>query len=294
MMQVDGSIKDWVKRSFPFLVGLIRSAKAWKNRNAFRHERSIINALRMFVPIGPGNYVDIKNLTLLSANQTFPFIQHLLKTLDVPKRFHETTPEEFCSETSERERAAQLKVLFDQYKSDKSTVHNNHLIYARILKRPAEVTAVLEIGLGTNNVDVASNMGAEGQPGASLRAFRDFLPNARIIGADIDKRILFQEERITTSFVDQTDLKSFDALKDFGDQGFDLIIDDGLHSPNANIAVLAFGISNVKVNGWIVIEDICPEALPIWHTVAALLPQRFELYLFATSTGPVFAVRRLA
>ena len=73
---------------------------------------------------------------------------------------------------------------------------------------------ILEIGLGTNNVDVVSNMGRDGIPGASLRAFRDYLINSKIYGADIDKSILFSEERIETYFVDQTNDTSFENFDD--------------------------------------------------------------------------------
>ena len=54
---------------------------------------------------------------------------------------------------------------------------------------------IFEVGLGTNNVDVPSNMGKDGKPGASLRAWRDYFPNA-----DIDTRILFKEDKIQTFY----------------------------------------------------------------------------------------------
>ena len=44
-----------------------------------------------------------------------------------------------------------------------------------------------------------------GKPGASLRVWRDYFPNAIIYGADIDKDILFAEERIKTFYIDQLD-----------------------------------------------------------------------------------------
>jgi hypothetical protein len=78
---------------------------------------------------------------------------------------------------------------------------------------------LLEIGLGTNNTDVVSNMGSEGVPDASLRAFRDYLPNARIYGAGIDKRILFEESRIKTYFADQTDLAAAARLRSHSGPG---------------------------------------------------------------------------
>jgi hypothetical protein len=122
-----------------------------------------------------------------------------------------------------------------------SLAHNGTPNVTTLAPKRNERLRLLEIGLGTNNPDVVSTMGASGKPGASLRAFRDFLPNARVFGADIDGRILFEEERILTYYVDQTRSISFDELADkLGNEGFDLVIDDGLHSPNANIATMIF------------------------------------------------------
>ena len=72
---------------------------------------------------------------------------------------------------------------------------------------------ILKIGLGTNNKDIIGNMGKFGLPGASLRSFKEFCPNAKIFGTDIDKRVLLQEPRIKTYYVDQT---SSSSLKELG------------------------------------------------------------------------------
>jgi hypothetical protein len=109
------------------------------------------------------------------------------------------------------------------------------------------IADILEVGLGTDNDAVASNMGAAGKPGASLRAFRELLPHARIYGADVDRSILFDEENIQTFFVDQTDFQSIDALDEAIGHDFDLIIDDGLHSPDANLAMLIFAQKRLRV-----------------------------------------------
>ena len=85
--------------------------------------------------------------------------------------------------------------------SDKSTKHNFHLIYGHLLKgRRNQSLKILEIGLGTNNPSLKSNMGIYGTPCASVRAFRDWAPNAQVYGADIDPDILVQEDRIKTYF----------------------------------------------------------------------------------------------
>jgi hypothetical protein len=152
---------------------------------------------------------------------------------------------------------------------------------------------ILEIGLGTNNLDVVSNMGQDGIPGASLRAFRDYLINSKIYGADIDKSILFSEERIETYFVDQTNDTSFENLVKNLPDYFDLIIDDGLHSPNANILTLNFALSKLKEKGWIVIEDILFETELIWKTIPYLLPSNYSCYLIKTRNCFLFAVQKI-
>ena len=100
-------------------------------------------------------------------------------------------------------------------------------------------------------------MGINGKPGASIRAFKQFLPNSLIFGADIDKNILFNESRIKTTYVNQLDYKTFENMdKTFGNIKYDLIIDDGLHAIGANLNTLIFALDKVKDDGWIVIEDI--------------------------------------
>ncbi|MBP7642438.1 MAG: hypothetical protein KA767_03820, partial [Saprospiraceae bacterium] len=175
---------------------------------------------------------------------------------------------------------------------DKSTLHNYHLIYTAILSRLGKIEGLLEFGIGTNNTSIANNMGANGSPGASLRAFHEFLPNASIIGADIDKAILFNEEGIQCFYVDQTDMTSFEMLDNQIASPLTLIIDDGLHLPNANLATLIFSLEKMKSqeNGWFVVEDIRGESLPIWHLIAHILSKTYKCYIIRTKTAYVFAV----
>ena len=185
-----------------------------------------------------------------------------------------------------------LKQYFDEYGSDKSRTHNYHLIYGALMPAPSKVQSLLEIGLGTNNTDIVSSMGEAGKPGASLRAFRKYLPNAKIYGADIDRRVLFEEDRIKTHFVDQTRLSTFDELSKLIQEPLDFIIDDGLHSPNANLTVLIFSVSNLKVGGWLVIEDIKQSALPIFRTASCLLAEKFDCFIVKAKGAYVFLVQR--
>jgi hypothetical protein len=127
-------------------------------------------------------------------------------------------------------------------------------LYRHSIKR------VFECGLGTKDLEFNSNMGENGIPGASLRAWRDYFPNAEIFGADIDPQILFQEDRIKTFHVDQTVLKSIENMwQIISVEEFDIIIDDGLHTFDAGISLFEASFSKLREGGIYVIEDITPE-----------------------------------
>ena len=99
-------------------------------------------------------------------------------------------------------------------------------------------------------------MNANGKPGASLRAWRDYFENAYIYGADIDKNILFVENRIKTFFLDQADKNSIIKMwSDLNKKNFDLIVDDGLHTYEAAITLFENSIEWLSGNGIYIIED---------------------------------------
>jgi SAM-dependent methyltransferase len=185
-----------------------------------------------------------------------------------------------------------LAKLLRLHGSDKSTVHSYYLAYSALLaNRRAEPLRILEIGIGTNDPDAPSSMGTAGRPGASLRAWRDWGPRFEVHGADIDRRILFQEERIKTHWVDQTSLESLAGLETLGKGSFDLIIDDGLHRPDANLKTLAFAMRMLKPNGIVVIEDIIKPLAPFWLSVGNLLSDRAATQLLFDRKEALFIVR---
>lgn len=155
----------------------------------------------------------------------------------------------------------ELKKLMDFYGSDKGGRNNHHNFaqyYSKIFyNKKNDIKNLLEIGLGTNNIDVPSNMGKDGKPLASLRAWRDYFKNANIYGGDIDKEILKNEERIKTHYVDQTDPNSIKNMyANFGVKKFDIILEDGLHEFNANICFFENSINFLAENGTYIIEDV--------------------------------------
>jgi hypothetical protein len=286
------SIKRWLKQ-FPVLVALKGAAFPSPKQEPIREATTlnIVSKMPLYAPNSAGTYSDRAAATIHAANTLFPIFGELIRNVG-KEPLSTIDAEEFPKNDVEIESAKALKTTLDACGSDKSTTHNYHYLYGPILKNRNEIKAILEIGIGTTFIDVVSNMGAGGCPGASLRAFRDFLPNAQIFGADVDKRILFKDVRINTYYVDQTDLAALNRLADQTPNDLDLIIDDGLHSPAANIAVLSFAIKKVRIGGWIVIEDIGERALPVWDVVGALLPDSYKCVMFKGQAASAFAVQR--
>lgn len=155
----------------------------------------------------------------------------------------------------------ELCEIMTRNKSDKGSGHHNYTLeYHTIFNSQRNtVKNIFEVGLGTNNVNVPSNMGKDARPGSSLYGWKEYFPNANIFGADVDSGVLFEEERIKTFFVDQTkentinEMWNNDVLKDIQ---FDIIIDDGLHELNANINFLKHSFQKLDKNGVFIIEDV--------------------------------------
>lgn len=143
--------------------------------------------------------------------------------------------------------------------------HNYTTFYSALFSPVRENSLrVFELGLGTNNIHIASNMGKDGVPGASLRGWAEYFPAAHVFGADIDRGILFETDRIQTFWCDQTSpdairvLWSNPALTD----PFDILIEDGLHTFEANKCFFENSIHKVKSGGVYIIEDVVVSQIP--------------------------------
>lgn len=160
--------------------------------------------------------------------------------------------------------------LYDKYGSDKSTWHNYSQLYKKLFEKYADKEInFLEVGLGTNNIDVPSNMGVNGSPGASLYAVSELYKKWNIIGLDVDKRVLFdnKDKRISTYYVDQLDKTTIHELwnENFNDIKFDIIIDDGLHEFRANKIFFENSFHKLSENGIYIIEDILNEEMELFQ-----------------------------
>ena len=121
-----------------------------------------------------------------------------------------------------------LNLLCDKYQCDKGYFNLSGRIFFRDLHPHTyadfysllfehcknDVKKVFECGIGTNNPNLVSSMGIKYKPGSSLRVWRDYFPKSFIYGADIDREILFEEERIKTFEVDQLNSISIKKMWD--------------------------------------------------------------------------------
>jgi len=155
--------------------------------------------------------------------------------------------------------------IMERNKSDKGGLnleaswHNYTAVYYKLFNTIRfDKLRVFELGLGTNNTNIPSHMGANGRPGASLYGWSEFFPNSEIYGADIDKDILFSDNRIETFYCDQTNP---DVISNMWQNPklmdtFDIIIEDGLHEFEANVCFFENSIHKLSKGGYYIIEDV--------------------------------------
>lgn len=192
--------------------------------------------------------------------------------------------------------------VMSKWGSDKG-LNNYTPLYSALFKdRYEQPLRVFELGLGSNNLDVESNMGVFGAPGASLRGWRQLFPQGLVYGADIDRRILFEEDRIKTFFCDQLDQSSIRKLWSHeGLQGgADIIIEDGLHTFEANLSFMEESLKHLRPNGIYITEDISWESLEEWHNqLETVYLKQYPAYEFALvvlagrGSGNVLVIRRV-
>jgi GR25 family glycosyltransferase involved in LPS biosynthesis len=157
--------------------------------------------------------------------------------------------------------------FFDKYYCDKT--HSGYdktynLFFPKIQKQEMNI---LEIGVGSVSDVPPENMGhtpasmigwkqknPDYNPGASLRALRDYFVNSKIYGVDIQKDCEINEERIQTFIFNSTNKISCDSL--INDNFFDMIIDDGDHDPVVRLKTLNNFFSKLTDNGYYIIEGV--------------------------------------
>lgn len=165
----------------------------------------------------------------------------------------------------------ELCFTMQRYGSDKGLGHHNYTtLYHHLFQDIRGTTRkMFELGLGSLDPSITSNMC--GFPTAvscgSLRGWRSYFGNAHVYGADIDPKALAQEDRLSTYICDQTDPVSIAKMwANFPDEeDFDIIIDDGLHTFQANITFFEHSIHKLKKGGCFIIEDILRRDVPAFQ-----------------------------
>jgi hypothetical protein len=174
--------------------------------------------------------------------------------------------------------------IMTKCRSDKGSYHNYTTIYYDYFNVISNNNLnVFELGLGTNYTDIPSSMGPNGRPGASLYGWKEFFHNSNIYGADIDKRILFNDDRIKTYFCDQTNKQSINNLwnnTDLVNLEFDIILDDGLHEFNANLTFFENSFFKLKKGGKYIIEDLFPETIKNFEDIKEELISKHNISSF--------------
>tara|TARA_B110000003_G_C16345170_1_gene416444 strand:- start:39 stop:506 length:468 start_codon:yes stop_codon:yes gene_type:complete len=135
-------------------------------------EKYFVKNFHIFVPSSAGDSKILGFHTKISIITIFPLLSKLIKILNL--KINIISAKSFCKQRKKFKDSKILKNYFNKYGSDKSTIHNYHFIYGSLFENNKKIKKILEIGLGTDDENLISNMGRFGKPGASVKAFRDF------------------------------------------------------------------------------------------------------------------------
>lgn len=158
-------------------------------------------------------------------------------------------------------------------------------VYARVLKHlRTQAPRILEVGIGVNDPNSVSGMGKDHQPGSSLLGWSQYFPSSEVHGADVDRRVLIDTGHYVTHWVDQRDPGSLTHLGALLGAPLHLIVDDGLHTPEANGHTLYGLLPYLGAQGVFVVEDILPEFNNVWLQAADWLPPDYGMTFYPGST----------
>lgn len=129
------------------------------------------------------------------------------------------------------------------------TCHNYTPAYhAMFGHRTDSVKNVLEVGVNA---------------GSSLRMWEEYFPNARVVGLDIRREVLFDAGRVRCLWADGGSPRTLrDAVSNAGGGPYDLIIDDASHEDRHQITTAETLLPFLAHDGRYVIEDIDIDCRP--------------------------------
>lgn len=170
------------------------------------------------------------------------------------------------------------------YRTDKTSPYHNYTpVYDHWFTPYREShIIVLEIGLGDIN--------SQNREGESLYMWRDYFPNAIIIGIDNDENKLYhrrgdargREKNIYTTVCDQTDEKGLNNIVfKFGRPK--IIIDDGSHIQKNTIKSFEILFPLLQSEGLYCIEDTVTSYWPSWGGSDEIFHYSNQSEVFCTS-----------
>lgn len=147
-----------------------------------------------------------------------------------------------------------LKEIFEKNECDKAK-HKYHMLYEEDFSpvQNDEIN-ILEVGIWK---------------GTSHQSWLDYFPNANVYGIDIFTRMkesdvsVLKNPRMHFGIADSTDKHAIRILLHAWKTKFDIIIDDGMHTPDANRKTFENLIPYLKDGGHYYIEDVWP--LDVMH-----------------------------
>ncbi len=167
-----------------------------------------------------------------------------------------------------------------KYGSDKILSGYTQVYEPLFSKIKNDAKNVLEIGIGTLQPEIPSTFVGNPshyphyKPGGSLRVWRDYFENANVYGIDVAEDCRISEDRIQTEIFSSLDTeKSNEFLKD---KKFDVIIDDGLHTADAQIQTFKNFFNSLNDGGLYVMED-CGGGGDGTHPMVETLSEFLEL-----------------
>jgi hypothetical protein len=161
----------------------------------------------------------------------------------------------------------ELCLLAEKYKTDKCRLYrHNYTPYYYALLSPyrQSIKDILEIGVGfpgkpgSNVMEHVANLGYK--KGASLYMWREFFPNAQILGLDIHPEAMFTDDSIQTFLSNQTDEETI--KRNLTRKQFDFIIDDGSHILQDQQKSFDILFPFLRQGGIYIIEDLSPSWTP--------------------------------
>lgn len=138
-----------------------------------------------------------------------------------------------------------MRELFDKYGCDKGSKHFYELVYEKDFEKLKDLPInILEIGIFKGN---------------SVQVWLDYFPNATVYAIDIFERKLPEDIPILTHprvIWKKCDSTSDEANDLWNDIGFDIIIDDGMHTSTHNKLTFFKFFDKLKVGGAYYVEDV--------------------------------------